>query len=264
MGLDLRTQTQVYLVSKYLRTTHSSAQPRMVMESWIFNLVFLSIFLWNILSHLAKLPRSSCYLVIKSCPALCDSMDYSLPACPWDFPGKNTGVGCHSLLQRMFPTQGSNLSLLCCRWVLYRWATREVQGLTSSIKWLREGSLNTQPPWPLWLIWDGPMAWGFPKWLSGKELACQCKRHERCWLDPWFWEDSPRGGHGNHSSMLTCEIPWIEEPGSLQQWGHKESDVTEVTEHAWPELSQSENFAGVSWTEEWDSCSRSPVMRMVT
>ena len=139
-------------------------------------------------------------------------MDCSLPACPWDFPGKNTGVGCQSLLQRMFPTQGSNLSLLCCRRVLYHWATREIQGLTSSIKWLREGSLNIQPPWPLWLIWDGPMAWGFPKWLSGKELACQCKRHKRCWLNPWFWEDSPRGGHGNHSSILTCEIPWIEEP----------------------------------------------------
>ena len=26
--------------------------------------------------------------------------------CPWDFPGKNTGVGCHCLLQGIFPTQG--------------------------------------------------------------------------------------------------------------------------------------------------------------
>ena len=26
--------------------------------------------------------------------------------CLWDFPGKNTGVGCHSLLQGIFPTQG--------------------------------------------------------------------------------------------------------------------------------------------------------------
>ena len=31
--------------------------------------------------------------------------------CPWDSPGKNTGVGCHALLQEIFPTQGSNLSL---------------------------------------------------------------------------------------------------------------------------------------------------------
>ena len=28
--------------------------------------------------------------------------------CPWDSPGKNTGVGCHFLLQGIFPTQGSN------------------------------------------------------------------------------------------------------------------------------------------------------------
>ena len=32
---------------------------------------------------------------------------------PWDFPGKNTGAGCHALLQRIFPIQGSNLHLLC-------------------------------------------------------------------------------------------------------------------------------------------------------
>ena len=31
---------------------------------------------------------------------------------PWDFPGKNTGVGCHFLLQGIFPTQGLNPSLL--------------------------------------------------------------------------------------------------------------------------------------------------------
>ena len=32
--------------------------------------------------------------------------------CPWDFPGKNTGVGCHFLLQGIFLTQGSNPGLL--------------------------------------------------------------------------------------------------------------------------------------------------------
>ena len=31
---------------------------------------------------------------------------------PWDFPGKNTGVGSHFLLQEIFQTQGSNLGLL--------------------------------------------------------------------------------------------------------------------------------------------------------
>ena len=32
--------------------------------------------------------------------------------CPWDPPGKNTGVGCHVLLQKIFLAQGSNLHLL--------------------------------------------------------------------------------------------------------------------------------------------------------
>ena len=32
--------------------------------------------------------------------------------CPWNFPGKNTGVGCHFLLQGIFLTQGLNPHLL--------------------------------------------------------------------------------------------------------------------------------------------------------
>ena len=39
--------------------------------------------------------------------------------CSWNSPGKNTGAGSHSLLQEVFPTQGSNPALLHCRWILY-------------------------------------------------------------------------------------------------------------------------------------------------
>ena len=39
--------------------------------------------------------------------------------CPWDSPGKNTGLGSGSLLQGIFATQGSNLGLLHCRQFLY-------------------------------------------------------------------------------------------------------------------------------------------------
>ena len=38
--------------------------------------------------------------------------------CPWDFPGKSTGVGCHFLLQGIFLTQASNPGLLHCRQTL--------------------------------------------------------------------------------------------------------------------------------------------------
>ena len=39
--------------------------------------------------------------------------------CPWDFPGKATGVVGHFLLQGIFPTQGSNPGFLHCRQSLY-------------------------------------------------------------------------------------------------------------------------------------------------
>ena len=39
--------------------------------------------------------------------------------CPWDSPGKNTGVDSHSLLQGVSLTQGLNLALLHCRQILY-------------------------------------------------------------------------------------------------------------------------------------------------
>ena len=40
--------------------------------------------------------------------------------CPWNTPGKSTGVGCHSLLQGIFPTQGLHLSCLHCKQTFYR------------------------------------------------------------------------------------------------------------------------------------------------
>ena len=43
----------------------------------------------------------------------------------WHFPGKNTGVGCHSLLQGIVLTQGSNPHLLLGRQILYQGATRK-------------------------------------------------------------------------------------------------------------------------------------------
>ena len=39
--------------------------------------------------------------------------------CPWDSPGKNTRVGCHALLQGIFPTQVQNPGLWHWRWIPY-------------------------------------------------------------------------------------------------------------------------------------------------
>ena len=52
--------------------------------------------------------------LLQSCLTLCNAMVCSPPRLlyPWDSPGKNTGVGCHALLQGIFPTQGLTLHLL--------------------------------------------------------------------------------------------------------------------------------------------------------
>ena len=77
-----------------------------------------------------------CCLVAKSCLALCvcvcvcvcvlcltllqpHGCSLAMFLCLWDFPCKNTGVDCHSLLQGIFLTQGTNPGLLHCRQILY-------------------------------------------------------------------------------------------------------------------------------------------------
>ena len=70
----------------------------------------------------SSLVTCACYMRTKlrqSCPTLCDSMDCSPPGSSvhGDSPGENSDVGCHALLQGIFPTQGSNPRLLhLLRW----------------------------------------------------------------------------------------------------------------------------------------------------
>ena len=61
--------------------------------------------------------------VAKSCSTLLQphGLQPTRLLCPWDFPGKNTGVGCHFLFQGIFLTCVSCIG----RWILYHWATKE-------------------------------------------------------------------------------------------------------------------------------------------
>ena len=52
-------------------------------------------------------------------PLSCLTLGHHVLYSPWNSPGKNTGMGTLSLLQGIFPTQGSNLGLLHCRRILY-------------------------------------------------------------------------------------------------------------------------------------------------
>ena len=68
-------------------------------------------------------PAQSLQLSLTICnPMDCSPPGSSVHGSPWDSLGKNTRVDCHALLQGIFPTQRSNLPLLCllhCRWILY-------------------------------------------------------------------------------------------------------------------------------------------------
>ena len=78
--------------------------------------------------------------LLQSCPTLCDHMGCSPsgPSVHRDSPGKNTRVGCHALLQGIFPSQGSNPGLQNCRQILYHLS---YQG--SASEWLNWTELNT-------------------------------------------------------------------------------------------------------------------------
>ena len=68
--------------------------------------------------------------------------------------------------------------------------------------------------------------WGFPRGASGKEPACQCRRHETR-VQSLGLEDSLEEGMATHSSILDWRSPWSLTGYSPQ--GHEESDTTEVT-----------------------------------
>ena len=98
IGTSLIIYIHVHILSVSLYHTHKYIHTYMYIYVWV------------------------CAKLLQSCLSLCDPMDCSLPMllCPWDFPGKNTRVACHAVLQG---TQGSKLHLLCLlhrrRQVLY-------------------------------------------------------------------------------------------------------------------------------------------------
>ena len=77
-------------------------------------------------------------LVTQSCPTLCNPMDQPTRLlCPWDSPGENTGVGCHALLQGIFPSRDwTRVSRIAGRFFT-NWATREASFVRSSLIFLQ-------------------------------------------------------------------------------------------------------------------------------
>jgi len=70
-----------------------------------FHLYFQNA-MWDQVSNEHEVDLNLMCLVAQSCPTVCDPWTVAVRhLCLWDFPGKNTGVGSHSLLQGIFPIQ---------------------------------------------------------------------------------------------------------------------------------------------------------------
>ena len=70
---------------------------------------------WNLTQH-----KCRAWLLTESRSVVSDSLRPHGLYSPWNSPGQNTGVSSRSLLQGIFPTQGSNQGLLHCRQILYK------------------------------------------------------------------------------------------------------------------------------------------------
>ena len=73
--------------------------------------------IWRVLGWDSVLPLASVRVCVCVCSVMPDSLQHhglwpTRLFCPWNSPGDNTGVGCHFLLQGLFPTQGLNPLLL--------------------------------------------------------------------------------------------------------------------------------------------------------
>ena len=98
-----------------------------LLKSFVFSFLYCST-LSPVCIFYLPLIKSVCVSRAQLCPTLCNLM-----ACPWNPLGKNTGVGCHSLLWGDLPNQGIELGLLHCRQILYHLS---YQGGPREGKWI--------------------------------------------------------------------------------------------------------------------------------
>ena len=148
------------------------------------------------------------------CLTLCDPMKYS----PWDSPEKNTRVGSQSLLQGIFPTQGSNPGVPHCRWVLYQLSH---QG--SPIRRAESKSLPNR----LEILSDTKYLFRY-LWLTHYHRIYFNLLISEVKVSAWNAGDLVRSlgeedplekAIATYSSTLAWRIPWKEEPGRLHSIG---------------------------------------------
>ena len=90
--------------------------------------IFIAFAMWCIFNFFTFIGVES-----ESCSVVSNSLQSHGLNSPWNSPGQNAGVGSLSLLQRIFPTQGSNPGLPHCRWILCQLSHK---GSPRILKWV--------------------------------------------------------------------------------------------------------------------------------
>ena len=163
--------------------------------------------------------------------------------CPWAFSGKNTGMGSHSLLQGIFPIQGSNMGLPELQvdslpseppQVLmspgYHQPSITLNGLQEA-EWRRKWQhtpvfLPRESPGQGSLV--GCCPWGCTESDTSEATQHACMHWRRKWQStPVFLPGESQG----QRSLVGCRL-----------WGHTESDPTESTQQQQQQQQEAERF----------------------
>ena len=136
-------QIHVHWVGDAIWLSHPLPPPSRFVTAFLLSSKHLLI----LLVHTVRV----CAVLLQSCPS--DSLcPYGLQPtgllCPWDSPGKNTGVGCHALLQGIFLTQGSNPCVLC----LLHWQVGSLPLVPPGKPRGREMGMKNQQQEPEWKL----------------------------------------------------------------------------------------------------------------
>ena len=156
-------------------------------------------FLW---SQLVQSP-SGVQLLATPWTAACQASRPACPQparllCPWNFPGKNTWVGWHLLLQAIFPTQELNLCLPHCGLIPYHLSHQRLSMIS--------------------IEYDDffAIAW---RALLIVQMVKNLSATQESWVGSLRREDPLEKGMATHSSIPVWRIPWTEELDGLQPMG---------------------------------------------
>ena len=151
--------------------------------------------------------------------------------CSWDYPGKSTGVDCHSFLQRIFPTQGSTWVSFIAGRLFTIWATGKISK-TKYTQLQRKVIIMKYTVKTYFKI--------VIQYQSRASLVAQWQRNhlpkQEMWVQSLGWEDpwvgfSPWVGKipgleketATPSSILAWRTVWTEESGSLSSMQSQKS-----------------------------------------